>query len=213
VNGPTGPTGSNVCIGVENTNTGSFVALKTSSVYGSTFDIKQPVLTSTQASCLQLSGTDLINANADFNGFTVNTEPSHLYFVLGSQVNFTGSGSEVATPTGTYYLVPGKSIANFAIGVVGTPLVQRYILFEGILSATNSLTGLQNVTVTLYKSQVPNILGTSFATLTINSTSINAKFQNISMTFTSGDYIQVQCVISGANLTAGNDIIVGLAIY
>ena len=213
-NGPTGSNGSNVSIGVETTNTGSFVALKTSSVYGSTFDIKQPVLTSTQASCLQLSATDLINVNAGSNGFTINTEPSHLYFVLGSQVNFTGAGSLDSTPLGTYYLTPGTTIANFASGIVGTPVVQRCILFEGILSSTTPLNVSQSVSVKLYKSQVPNTLGTLFATLSINITTITDKFQNISMTFIPGDYIQVQCFINGSSgLFPGNNITVGLALY
>ena len=76
--GPTGADGSNVTVGIETVNTGSFVALKTSSIYGSTYDIKQPAISSGVNSTLQLSSTDLINANSN-NGFTTNTNPTHIY--------------------------------------------------------------------------------------------------------------------------------------
>jgi len=87
-------------------------------------------------------------------------------------------------------------------------------VIQGILSTTNGLTGSQTVTVTFYNATSPSVLGTSFASLTINSTTQNAKFNNLSSTFTGAtNYLQVVCVISGANLTAGNDVVVGIGLY
>ena len=206
-------TGATNVIGVESTNPNSFVVLKTSTCSGSTSDIKQP--SGLTNPVIQLNATDLQNATADSNGFTVNTEPNHIYFCLTSQVNFTGSGSAVDTPIGTYYLSPGSQIANFSSGIVGYPFVQKVIIFEGLLSATTNLTGLQTITVTFYKSTSPNVLGTSFAgPLVINVGTQITKFQNKCTTFNPlTDFLQIQCVISGANLTAGNNVCVAIAGY
>jgi hypothetical protein len=209
----TGPTGTDGPIGIVTNNTGCFSTYKQCSIAGSLFDIRQ--IASTNISTIQLTATDLINANANGNGFTVNTEPTHLYFCLGSQINYNGNGSEVATPVGTYYLHSGTNPANFSGSVVGYPFVQRVIIFEGLLSSTTVLTGTQVVTVTFYKSTTPNTLGTQFAgPLVINSTTPVVKFQNSCATFTPlVDFLQIRCVISGASLTAGNDITVGVGLY
>jgi hypothetical protein len=87
-------------------------------------------------------------------------------------------------------------------------------VIQGILSNTNGLTGSQQVTVTFYNSTNMFVLGTSFASLTINSTTQVAKFNNTSSTFIGGtSYLQIVCVVSGANLSSGNDILVGIGLY
>jgi hypothetical protein len=69
--------------------------------------------------------------------------------------------------------------------------------------------------VNFYKSSSSNVLGTLFAgPLVINSTTQDIKFQNKSATFNSlTEFLQIRAVISGANLTAGNDVLVGVGLY
>jgi hypothetical protein len=162
-----------------------------------------------------LAGTDLINANAGSNGFTVNMEPSHMFFQLASRLNFTGGGSEVATTTGTYYLHAGSNCSNFSTNVIGYPFVQKVIVFEGLVTTTQGVTGAQVVTVNFYKSTTSNVLGTLFAgPLVLNSTTQTVKFQNKSASFNPlTDYLQVQCGVTGANLAVGNDVLVGVGLY
>jgi len=133
---------------------------------------------------------------------------------LNSQINFGGAGSESATPIGTYYVKPGSDIANFAGSIIGIPFIQNVIVFGGLLTASKSITGSQVITVTLYKSTSSSVLGTSFASMVLNSSTQIASFSGISSTFTRlTDFLQVRIVVSGANLTAGTDISIGLAIY
>ena len=210
----TGPTGSNGPNGIATNNVGCFSTYKQCSIAGSLYDvIQQQILTGVPT--IQLAGTDLINATADGNGFTVNMEPSHMFFQLTSKINFGGPGSEIATTQGTYYLHVGSNCSNFSTGVIGYPFVQKVIVFEGLLTTTQGLTGLQVVTVDLYKSSSANVLGTQFAgPLVINATTKDVKFQNKCATFNAlTEYLQIRCVISGADLTAGNDVLVGVALY
>ena len=77
-----------------------------------------------------------------------------------------------------------------------------------------SITGSQVVTVNFKKSTSSNVAGTTFASLVLNSSTQITKFNNISSTFnTLTDFLQIQAVISGANLTAGCDIIVAVSTY
>jgi hypothetical protein len=203
-------------IGVEVATANGYAVLKTSTVYGSFYDIKQPDLATTAPSCIQLNATDLQTAKS-LNGFTVNTEPTHIFFGLGSRVQFTGGGSEVSTPTGTYYLHTGSQISNFSTSVIGATFVQPVIIFEGIVYCNQPL-GSSTVTINFYKSAIRSTLGTLFATLAISGTAQIAKFQNKVATFypvTNGnaDYLQVECIITGANLVAQNDICVAVGAY
>jgi hypothetical protein len=212
--GPTGPLGP---IGVATNNTGCFSTYKQCSIAGSLFDLKQQqYVENVNTSTIQLCGTDLINANAGSNGFTVNMEPSHMFFVLGSRLSFSGQGSEISTTQGTYYLHNGTNCSNFSTNVIGYSFVQKVIVFEGLLTTSQGLTGAQVATVTLYKSSTtPNSLGTLFAgPLVINSTTQSVKFQNKSATFNPlTEFLQIRCVISGQDLTAGNDVTAGIALY
>lgn len=198
-------------IGAEITNSSGFLELKTSSVSGTVHDVKQPSGLTT--SVLQLAFTDLINANANSNGFSVKTEPSHLLFVLGPTVVFTGSGSVAVTPVGTYYLTPGTSIANFATTVVGIPFPQKVIIFDGVVSSTIAIPSGHTVTVDLYKSTSPSVLGTSFQTVTLNSTTQNVIIHNFASTFDTTDYFQARCVVTGGSLTAGTNICIAIGLY
>jgi hypothetical protein len=163
---------------------------------------------------LLLNSTDLQNGTSDAKGFSVGTEPTQLFFTLNSRINFGGAGSEASTAIGTYYIKPGSDIANFAGTIIGIPFAQNVIVFEGLLTASRSITGSQVVTVRLYKSTSSSVLGTSFASMVLNSSTQLASFTGISSTFRRlTDFLQVEIQVSGANLTAGTDISIGLSLY
>jgi hypothetical protein len=199
--------GSNL-IGVETSNTTGYTSIKTSTISGTTYDIMRT------SGILLLNSTDLQNGTSDAKGFSVGTEPTQLFYTLNSQQNFGGGGSETATPSGTYYVKPGSDIANFAGSIIGLPFIQNVIVFGGLVSASRSITGSQVITVTILKSTSSSVLGTSFATMVLNSSTQITSFTGISSIFNRlTDFLQVRIVVSGANLTAGTDISICLAIY
>lgn len=191
-------------IGVESTNSGSFIILKTSSVSGSTYDIRQPSGLSPSTYVIQLNATDLINGTAASNGFTVNTDPNHLLF--------TSVGNWGAS---THYMTPGTIAYNqLSATPIGIPFIQRIIVFGALITCQPPLLNSDSVTVTLYKSSSPSVLGTSFATLTANTTNgSSVRIENVSSTFNPvTDYLQVQ--ITTTNLTnSGTTIMVYLPVY
>ena len=196
------------CIGVEGTDSRAYIILKTSSVDGTTNDIKQPAGLATTNSVIQLNATDLINASSAANGFTVNTEPSHLYYV--------GVGNWVGGPA--LYLFPGTVAYSALSGTpIGLPFPQKCIIFEAIISCQPALTNIPNtdsVTLTLYKSLTPNTVGTAFATFTANVVNGSyVRFNNFSSTFNPVvDFLQV--ALTTTNLNAANTtIIVALGVY
>jgi hypothetical protein len=212
-----GGTGSNV-IGIETADVSSIINVKTSSINGVLNDIKRT------SGTLQLSFTDLINANSGALGFTVNTEPAHNFFALTGNVTSPGKGT--ITSPATYYLIPGTASSEFAPNVpTGIPFVQKVILFEGLLSFSPTPVPVGNtITVRMYASSTPNTLGTQFASLQLTGgSSTPVKFQNISQTFTSlNQFLQIECSITGPNITASGStpgsynpplIFCGIALY
>jgi hypothetical protein len=199
-------TGSDI-IGVETTDAGAVFDCKTTTISGTLYDINRT------AGTILLGATDLVNNNANGNGFSTSIEAAKLLFVLGPYVSFTGQGTLTTTPAGTYYLSPGTSIANFATNVVGIPFGQKVIVFDGVISSTVAIPTGVTVTVTLYKSSTPNVLGTSFVSATLNSSTQNAVVNNFATTFTTSDYFQAVCVISGGSLTAGTNIAIAIGTY
>jgi hypothetical protein len=195
-------------VGVENTNASGYTSIKTSTISGTTYDINRV------AGTILLNATDLQNGNSNANGFSLNTSPSNIYFTLGSKVDFGGQGSEVATTTGTYYLKPGTECANFCSGIVGIPFPQKLIVFEGMVSSSIAITGSQVVTVSFLKSSSSGVAGTSFGSVVLNSTKQIDRLIGISSTFNAlTDFLQIRAVVSGANLTAGCDIICSVVVY
>ena len=226
-----GKTGAINVIGVETTNAGSFIALKTSSISGKGpangtgqyHDITQPALTTTDPAVIQLSTTDLIQADSNGNGFTVNTEPAHIYFILGAELDFRGTlGNTLATPPGTYYLVPGTNTPQFstftAPSIPSIPFVQRVILFEVIVSSSQDIPAGATVTVKLYKTPTHGTKGTQvLADIVLTNASgpgFTKKLQHKSATFAATtDYLVVECITTGTDLTKGTNIIVGIGLY
>lgn len=199
-------TGSDI-VGVETTNAGAVFDSKTTTISGVLHDINRT------SGTILLGATDLVNNNANGNGFSTSIEAAKLLFVLGPYVSFTGQGGLTTTPAGTYYLSPGTSIANFATSVVGIPFGQKVIVFDGVVSSTVAIPVGVTVTVTLYKSSTPNVLGTSFISTTLNSSTQNAVINNFATTFTTTEYFQAVCVISGGSLTAGTNIAIAIGTY
>lgn len=199
-------TGTNI-VGVETTDAGAVFDSKTTTVSGTLYDINQT------SGTIQLGFTDLVNNNANGNGFVVTTEPSHLLFVLGPRINYSGQGSIEPTPVGTYYLSPGTSVANFASLIVGIPFAQRVVIFDGVISSTVAIPVGANVTVGLYKSSTPNVLGTLFKSATLNSSTQNVVINNFATTFETNEYFQARCDISGVSLTAGTNICIAIGLY
>jgi hypothetical protein len=227
--GPTGPTGTSA-IGVEAANTGSFVLLKTSSIFGSSSDISQAASLTTgyTGTSIQLSATDLLSANAGLNGFTVNTEPNQIYFsIIG------GNGSAGNIPVGTYFLTTGSQNANQLIGGnppgfgISIPFSQKCIVFQlNCYTTGSSSTPLGGtIEIVLYKTKLPNALST-----TLNSTKIIStgpittvpygpiRLLNFSATFdpllSSPDFLQVQAVVTGSTVSLVNNcLIVTLSTY
>lgn len=199
-------TGSDI-VGVETTDAGSFFDCKTTTISGVLYDINQT------AGTIQLGATDLVNNNANGNGFSTSIEVAKLLFVLGPYVDFTGQGDIDPTPAGTYYLSPGTSIANFASLVVGIPFGQKVVVFEGVISATVAIPAGVTVTVGLYKSSTPNVLGTLFKSAVLDSSTQNLAIKNFATTFTTTEYFQARCVIAGGTLTQGTNIAIAIGTY
>ena len=195
-------------IGVETTNTSSLIIIKTSTVSGSNYDIRQPSGLSIQNSGIQLCATDLINANADTNGFQTNIETGNLVFsILGNIGN------------DTHYLLPGTSNYNsLSHEIVGIPFSQNVIIFSGILTAILPVSGtmLGTATINLYNSTSPNSLSnpTPFATISVNNSNTNVIFTNKCSTFQrQTSFLHVQFVSTGGIATSINAILLNLSLY
>ncbi len=199
-------TGSDI-VGAETTHANAVFDCKTTTISGTLYDINRT------AGTILLGATDLVNNNANGNGFSVSIEAAKLLFVLGPYVDFTGQGSLDVTPAGTYYLSPGTSIANFATSVVGIPFGQKVVIFEGVISSTVAIPAGVTVTVGLYKSSTPNVLGTLFKSATLNSSTQNVVINNFATSFTTSDYFQARCVISGGTLTSGTNVAIAISTY
>ena len=171
-------TGTDI-VGVETTDVSGVADLKTSSVSGSTYDIKQ-----TNGSIL-LSATDLINHNADAKGFsTVTAAPSVIYGVT-KNINSTSA---------TRYLLPGNTdFANLETTPIGVPAPQACIVFQMNIFASSLLPAGAVVTFNLYR----NTVGTPFMTGVINNGSQSVAVTSTSQKFDVGDTLIVQMVTSG----------------
>lgn len=194
-------------IGVETTNTSSFVIIKTSTISGSLYDIRQPTGLSVQNSGIQLCATDLVNANADANGFTVNIESTNLYFsVIGNNI-----GND------THYLFPGTMNYNDLSGVrIGVPFSQNIIIFGGILTAVASGTMSGTATINLYNSTSASSLSdsTPFVTIAVNNASKVTVFNNKCSTFKKQtNFLHVELVTSGSISNSISGLLLGLSLY
>jgi hypothetical protein len=180
-------------IGVETTNISTVVELKECSVNGGVYDINRT------AGTLQLSSTDLINASANGNSFSVNTEPSPIFFgVTGNIAN------------GTKNLMPGTLLHNDLTGTFGLPFPQRLIVFQGLFTSRAALTGGQTAQYHLHKNSTA---GTPFMSATLNSANQTVRVQDKSESFNAiTDRLIVELTTSG-NIGNNTDLFCALALY
>jgi hypothetical protein len=193
-------------IGIETTNTSSFIIIKTATVAGGIYDIKQPTGLLVQNSGIQLTATDLINANSDDNGFSVNIESANFTFsIFGNFVN------------GEHYLFPGTSEYNKLLTTeVGVPFPQNVIIFGGMLSAVVPTIMDGSATVYLYNSTSAILLSNpiAFASITVNNTTRVSIFNNKSSTFKKQiNYLHVKLVCSGGVGTSIRALFLMLSLY
>lgn len=190
----TGSVGTNI-IGAEATDTTAVLEIKTSTIGGKTYDIKQPLLLVTNPSVIRLSATDLINANADANGFATGMEPSHMFFTVTGNIN-----ESVLTKR---YLIPGtRSYNDLSRIPVGIPFVQKAIVFEGVFRSGVNINTPAFLTINLYKSTSPISLSNSipFASMTLTGGNLASNFKNRCDTITTSDYlvVELESITSGA---------------
>ena len=180
-------------IGVETKNISSFVELKECSINGGVYDINRT------AGTIQLSSTDLINATANGNSFSVNTEPSPIFFGV------TGNIAD-----GTKNLMPGTLLHNDLTGTFGLPFPQRLIVFQGLFTSRAALTGGQTAQYHLHKNSTA---GTPFMTATLNSANQTIRVQDKSETFNGlTDRLIVELTTSGG-IGNATDLFCALALY
>jgi hypothetical protein len=193
-------------IGVESINTSSFIIIKTATVAGDLYDIKQPAGLTVQNSGIQLTATDLINANSDDNGFSVNIESANFSFsIFGNFVN------------ATHYLFPGTQNYNQLLDTpVGVPFPQNVIIFGGMLSAVVPSTMNGSVTIYLYNSTSSTSLSnpTEFSSISINNATRVSIFNNKSSTFKKQiNYLHVKSVCSGGVGSSIDALFLMLSLY
>ena len=180
-------------IGVETTNVSSFAELKQCSINAGVYDINR------SAGTIQLSSTDLINASANGNSFSVNTEPSPIFFGVTGNIG-----------NGTKNLMPGTLLHNDLTGTFGLPFPQRLIVFQGLFTSRAPLTGGQTAVYHLHKNTTA---GTSFMTATLNSANQTVRVQDKSESFNAiTDRLIVELTTSGG-IGSATDLFCALALY
>jgi hypothetical protein len=195
-------------VGVECGGTGSFISLKTSSCAGTTNDIKQDTGGITgSASTIQLSATDLVNANSDGFGFTVNTSPNQYQFVV--------IGSLSGAPK-TYYLSPGTTTNSVLANnnVVSIPFTQRLVLFSWSAFYSGNI-GSAGCTLSLYNTTfaATGQSGTLVSTILLNTSNVVTRLQNFSSTFNTNNYLQVVLTKSAPVGNTNDSLIISLSLY
>ena len=214
-----GPTGSTNTIGVESSNTGSFSILKTSSIYGTSADLRQATgYTGYTGSTIQLSATDLVTANSGNNGFSVNTEPNQLYMVISG-----GQGTLGDISVGKWFLNPGNINANQLLGGnppsygISIPVSQKTIFFQAVLSISGLISDISGGTayIYIYKTTAHDSLSTGTPLVSlgpINATNTGPySSSNFGITINPNinppEHLQVQLVITGSKLSLGRTAI------
>ena len=179
-------TGTNI-IGVETTNVNSYAEIKTSSVFGTLYDINRTDGT------IVIGSTDLVNNTANGNSFlTASEAPNTIFGAIG---NFTSAT--------TYNLLPGVvGVGSLPATPVQLPKAANTVLINGSLIVSPVLTGTNTVTLTVYKNNV----ATSFV-IVANSVSSSVVLNTISVDYTAGNTYDVRVLIGPGNLN--NHTIVG----
>jgi hypothetical protein len=208
--GPTGPNGTST-IGAESSNTGSFMLLKTSSIFGSSSDIKQVGYSGYTGSTIQLAATDLLSASSGSNGFTVNTEPNQMYF------NIFDAGAGTIIDGSTNYLLPGTvTTTQLVNNPLNIPFSQKVIIFALLLYLGGATGG--SVTINLFNYNSITSTSTLITTTGPIATGVPnqvVRLENFSSTFFPfTSFLRVQIVISGGTVNVNNSsIFINISTY
>lgn len=171
--------GSNL-VGVETTNASAVAEIKTTTISGATYDINQT------AGSIVLSFTDLVNHNANGNGFTTVTAAPATTYGVTKNINNTAA---------TRYLLPGNTdFANLETTAIGVPMTQAAVIFQMGLYASSPLPAGSAVTFNLYR----NTTGSAFMTGSLSNGTQSVVVNNTSQSFAVGDKLIVEMVTSGS---------------
>ena len=174
-------TGTNI-VGVETTNANAFADIKTTTIFGTTYDINR------SAGNIQLGFTDLVNNNANGNGFTVSTEPSHIYCGIIGNINSSA----------THYLGPGTiTYSNLEASEFGISFAQPIMIFESVFRSNSLLSGTSVATVTLHKNSGAN---PAFITSVLNNATQTVKSTATSEAIGLTDTLVIKLVTTGSNI-------------
>ena len=218
-------------IGVECTNTGAYISIKSSSVSGkaasgtTAFDILQPSLATTVNPVIYLQATDLANGTASINGFGMNIGLSRLNFSLQGSSDIP-SGQSGNLSAGSYFLTSGNTLTNTVLAssspYFSIPFSQNSIILSAsinYISASNFDTG-SSMYVNLRNSTSPSTKGTIFASQYLSNGALGPfRLQNFSSYFSANtpNYLQIEVSTLGANHTInhspGNCLFITLGIY
>jgi hypothetical protein len=215
--------------GVECTNTGALIQIKTSTVSGEAvsgtthFNILQPsALANTDTPVIYLNATDILNGNSSSYGFGVNTQVNQIYYVLQG-----AAGADGNLTAGSYYMLPGnvypKNI-DAVTGATGLYLSSPFpskcvVIYANIFYTGTALTTGRAIVVNLRNSTSPTAEGTIFLTQTLSNGSQGPyRLQNFSSTFdpATPNYLQVQISTLGNNVlpaATSNAVYISIGTY
>ena len=180
--------------------------IKTSTIGGDLYDIRQPVISSNTPSVIRLSATDLVHASADATGFATGMEPSHLFFTARGNFNTTNS---------TYYMTPGTTQTNdLSSTPIGIPFVQNLIVFEGVLTFNTALPVNSSAIINMYNSTSATSLSspTPFATMTLTAGETMVKYKNTCSTIYQNQFLIVEFKTGAASI-GQNVMFISLGTY
>jgi hypothetical protein len=184
-------------IGIETTNISSFAELKQCSINGGIHDINRT------AGTIQLSSTDLINASANGNSFSVNTEPSPIFFGVTGDIK-----------NGTKTLMPGTLLYNDLPTSFGLPFPQRLIVFQAVFTSRAALASGKTATYNLHKN---TISGTPFMVATLDSANQTVRVKDKSESFDAlNDRLIVELITASSgpgDIGTTTDLFCSLALY
>jgi hypothetical protein len=149
-------------------------------------------------------GTDLVTKTAGGKGFSTYNYPTTIYYgALGTMTNARKQG----------YMWPGTIIFSNTYPDQTTPVaryrVQQPAILVGISATCNLVPVGDSVVITVCKNAAPatgNLISNATPfTVTLNNTSLNANFYDASVTFNTGDFINLY-------ITANDNTIHDLAV-
>jgi hypothetical protein len=210
------------CAGVVADVSGANVAIQSSTISGSKNDILQGTaagLTYSSQPIIKLSGTNLVNANADANGFGTGLMPNQMVFYV-----YGKSGAGGISDPNTYCLPPGGIIQTSLLKTdtrfLPIPMIQKCILISANIMYTGTGPDNKTLTVKIYNSTSISSFTPSTPILTqiiTPSLAGNGPFflQNVASTFTPNtNYLFVTITPSGPGWLPDNDgLYISLGFY